>query len=282
MVVLCLPILSIAKKPRMFCALIATYNLVSLVFLHFLVTFLGDALSLYTNSKSYQIQQMSSFLCRFPLFMSAVGENASPYLSALFAIERLAVIRYPLKAYMLTFKRTVLGVVVITLEETAVASILFFVYGPIPERDTACDQLPDQAILLGVAFLITVIVPNFSLPVLAILAFRALKKQIAAVAQKVSGAASRATVVGMKTTKVFLTIAAVRCIIYSTYAFASLLFACAPYGAVKRVANSLPADLAVLIGSISFLDSLVYTLLMSDFRERLWMMSTCRSWWKAD
>ena len=82
--------------------------------------------------------------------------------------------------------------------------------------------MPDQAVVVVIGFFIGVIVPNFSLLILAVLVFRALKKQIAAIANAVVGTANRAIKSGMKTTRVFLAIAGIRCITYISYAWQSL------------------------------------------------------------
>lgn len=260
-------------KSRIFYVSIALYFLPTLIFKHLLYYFSYHALSWYSEQGTFlHFDGLSAFTCRLSQFASGFGENASAFLTALYAFERLMVVASPFKAAWFTFTRSSLLTLLVSLQAVALNISAFYTFD-YPEITNLC--LPKTAftkLSLTIDF-VNFGVPNCLLLGLVVATYICLKKQqrstLAHLNQRERGSIAIRHGPARKNTAILIAVASVRCAVYLPI---SILCFCLYF------VSSSPSKISMLIcakcfeiltGLVCIADFVVYMRNIAAFRRKV-------------
>jgi hypothetical protein len=223
LVVACMPYTSVSVKLKMFYSLIALSTGLSLVLVQ-VFYFISSAAALYfSNGADYfYFPNESTAGCKIYQFLAYSSDGVTGFVALQLSIERLIVIYFPLRAYLLTSKRSFILCLSVLLTLAAINSFVFYTFDLYPSgynSQYVCNNSPEMNALSIMGYLLNYVGPVTVLCLVTIALAVALKRRSLVTSALRSDNQFRARSKEAKATLTILLVSAARCSVYLPFAF---------------------------------------------------------------
>jgi hypothetical protein len=276
----CIPRTSIGIKLKMFYILIAVFSGFSMIFLQVFYYISGVATSYFSNGTDYfYFPSATPAACKIYQFVSLVSDGGAGFVAAQLSLERLIVVAFPFRAYLLTTKCSSIVCALTLLTLAGFDSYVFYamdLYRGEGYGEVWCYSSPETVALVSAGYVINYLLPTSFLTVLTVALAVSMKRRPMSIMARRSDDTSQVDVSTVRTTITVLVVSASRCVVYlpysSLWAVADLITNPVQVSLVTILAN----DFGALSPLCAIADFAAYFTLIPSFRKCVHDAVRCR------